>query len=401
MENPEEIRRSWALQTNWQTGPKTVNKLQPPPFGRIVTPFVQTWREQQQPTLDFSAQNFSVFIPEGIRCISAAYLHIKLPAAEYRAYPGLNIIDTFRLRSGGQIVYECDFNQYLADYCESLTDQKLRAFADIYMGGDQETAHGAPSAREVKLPLLLPNSTYMRRSDASTAGHGVFGCYVGNQKIEMEVTLKSALHCGRLAGQNDPTSIAGQCSIMFHCVDVPNALRRKYEDLRGFFNVVVRRFTQLSSGWKAYSAPNVIVTDSLSQPSGTVTEIMLLAVPHQPTDDHARRTHDYIKPDYFEVIHDMVSQKRLDTESKVKTELFTNGFVPPIDFASPGRLCFASHCATDSTQLWTGGYDMSNATTLQFRFRFKQVCDYRLVAVQYANCKIDGSGILTSTLDGL
>ena len=60
MENPDEIRRSWALQTNWQSGPKVMNKLQPPIFGRVVTPFVQTWREQAQPALDWGAQNFII-----------------------------------------------------------------------------------------------------------------------------------------------------------------------------------------------------------------------------------------------------------------------------------------------------------------------------------------------------
>jgi len=51
MENPAEIKRSWNLQTNWQTGPKVLNKLLPPVFGRIAVPFVSTWREQAQPTL--------------------------------------------------------------------------------------------------------------------------------------------------------------------------------------------------------------------------------------------------------------------------------------------------------------------------------------------------------------
>ena len=400
MENPDEIRRSWALQTAWQTGPKVVNKLQPPIFGRVTTPFVQTWRESAQPTLDWGAQNFSTYIPEGVRCISAAYLHIQLPSAEYKAYPGLHIIDTFRLRSAGQIVYECDYNQFLADYCESLSDQKLRIFSDIYLGGDAATAGGAPAARDVKLPLLLPNSTYMRRSDNSTAGHGVFGTYTGNQRIEFEITMKSALAPGRAAGTNDPTSIAGACQIMYHVVDVPSALRKKYEDLRGFFNVVMRRFTQLTPVWTHYATANALVIDALSQPSGVVTEVMLLAVPHVD-NDYERQTHDYIKPTHFEIVHDMITQKRLDTKSKVKTELFTNGFVAPVNFASPGRLCFASHCASDSTNLYSGGYDCSNASVLQFRFKFDQAVDYRLVAVQYANCKIDGSGVLTSSLDGI
>ena len=97
----------------------------------------------------------------------------------------------------------------------------------------------------------------------------------------------------------------------------------------------------------------------------------------------------------------MVSQKNLDSSAKVGTELYVNGFAPPTDFNSPGRLCFSSHCASDSTNLYSGGYDMSNASVLQFRFKFAEAVDYRLVAVQYANCKIDGQGILSSTLDGL
>jgi hypothetical protein len=399
MENPQEIIRSWARQANWQTGPNTVNKLVPPTFGRIVTPFVQTWREQAQPTLDWDAQNYSVIIPEGVRCISAAYLHIKLPSAQYKAYPGLRVIKTFRIRSAGQIVYECDYNQFLADHCESLPEQKLKHFARVYLGGSTADS-GSAAAREVKLPLLIPNSTYMRRSEASTAGHGVFGCFTGQQKIELEITLNSNLFAGLQSGTDDPPSIANQCTIMFHTVEVPNSLRKKYEDLRGGYNCVIRRFTQLSSDWKHYTTANIEVVDSLSQPSGVCTEVMLLAVPHVAAA-HQRRTYNYIKPTSFEVVHDMVTQKKLDTKSKVETELYTNGFNPPDDFDSPGRLCFASHCATDSTSLYTGGYDMSSATTLQFKFKFDQPVDYRLVAIQYANVKIAGDGVLSSSLDGL
>jgi hypothetical protein len=187
---------------------------------------------------------------------------------------------------------------------------------------------------------------------------------------------------------------------MFHCVHVPDAVRSKYEDLRGFFGIVTRRFTQLHSGWVNYPTAGVLVTDSLSQPSGVCTEVMLLAVP-AAQDDNERRAHDYIKPVHFEVVHDMIVQKSLDTSRKIESELYTNGFAAPADFASPGRLCFASHCATDSTALYSGGYDMSQATTLQFKFKFDQAVDYRLVAVQYANCKISGAGILSSTLDGV
>ena len=240
----------------------------------------------------------------------------------------------------------------------------------------------------------------MRRSGARGAGHGVFGTYTGQQRIELEVTLNSALHAGSVPGQNDPGSIAGACSILFHCVEVPNAVRKKYEDLRGFFSIVSRRFTNLNSNWKHYATPNQVVVDSLSQPTGTCTEVMLLAVPHA-ANDAARATHDYIKATRFLVRHDMVVQKNLDTPSKIRTELWTNGFAPPVDFASPARLCFANHCGGDNTSLYSGGYDMSQATNLSFEFAFSQECDYRLVAVQYCSVKIDGAGILTSKIDGL
>jgi len=63
-ENPNEIRRSWNLQANWQSGLPVINKLVPIPFQKIALNFVQTWREENVPTLDWGAKNFSVVIPE-------------------------------------------------------------------------------------------------------------------------------------------------------------------------------------------------------------------------------------------------------------------------------------------------------------------------------------------------
>ena len=67
-ENPNEIRRSWNLQANWQSGLPVINKLVPIPFQKIALNFVQTWREENVPTLDWGAKNFSVVIPEGVQC---------------------------------------------------------------------------------------------------------------------------------------------------------------------------------------------------------------------------------------------------------------------------------------------------------------------------------------------
>ena len=134
-EQPEEIKRSWALQSSFMTGPVVINKLVPAPYGKIRTNFVQTWREESQPAVDWEVTNQSMYIPESIRCVSAVYLKINLGAAKFKAYPGLYIIKTFRLRSAGQIVYECDYAQFLVDYCESISDQKLRQFATHLFGG--------------------------------------------------------------------------------------------------------------------------------------------------------------------------------------------------------------------------------------------------------------------------
>ena len=78
MENPVSIKRSWALSAGWRNGPAVANKLVPAVFGRISTPFIQTWRTVQLPDLDFGAQSYQITIPESIRILSAAYLEIEL-----------------------------------------------------------------------------------------------------------------------------------------------------------------------------------------------------------------------------------------------------------------------------------------------------------------------------------
>ena len=55
-ENPKNIIRSWNLQQNFASGPIVQDSLTPPVYGRIRTPFVGTWREQQlENALDWEA----------------------------------------------------------------------------------------------------------------------------------------------------------------------------------------------------------------------------------------------------------------------------------------------------------------------------------------------------------
>ena len=115
-ENPENIIRSWNVQSNFAAGPVVADRLVPPQYGRIRTPFVQTWREEAvSSTLDWGANNFSIYLPESLRVVSSMYLRIQLPVANsaYKDYPGLYAIKTIRLLSAGQEVYTCDFFQHM------------------------------------------------------------------------------------------------------------------------------------------------------------------------------------------------------------------------------------------------------------------------------------------------
>ena len=105
-ENPQNIIRSWNVQTNFAGGPVTSNRLVPPKYGRIKYNYVKTWREISAGVadLDWSSKNYSFYIPSGVRVLSAMYLRIKLPAvsgATYKNYPGLYPIKEIRLVSGG------------------------------------------------------------------------------------------------------------------------------------------------------------------------------------------------------------------------------------------------------------------------------------------------------------
>ena len=97
--NPENLIRSWNLQTGFSTGPVVADQLVPKKFGRIRTPFVLTWREEKlNSILDFSSQNFSVYLPESLRVLKEAYLKIEVPqcASAFKTYPGLHFIDKIR-----------------------------------------------------------------------------------------------------------------------------------------------------------------------------------------------------------------------------------------------------------------------------------------------------------------
>ena len=158
-ENPSQIIRSWGLTKNFAAGPTTVDKLVPPTYGKIRTPFVQTWREERlNDSLDWdNTQGFSYYLPESLRVISSMFLQITCPAisgSNFKPYPGLYAVRTVRLLSAGQEIYTCDVGAFLRDYCESLSDEELESFGRIYLGHTSVSA----TARTFLIPILLPNS---------------------------------------------------------------------------------------------------------------------------------------------------------------------------------------------------------------------------------------------------
>ena len=126
-ENPQNIIRSWNVQTNFAGGPVTYNKLVPPPYGRIMWNYVQTWREVSAGLgdLDWGAKYFSFYLPKAVRVLGAMYLRIRLPAlasGTYKQYPAIYAIKEIRLLSGGKEVYTAPYTLFLADHMQSLTE---------------------------------------------------------------------------------------------------------------------------------------------------------------------------------------------------------------------------------------------------------------------------------------
>jgi len=396
-ENPRNLIRSWSLQSNWATGPIREDKLQPPDYGRIKTPFVHTWRESPiDNNLDWGSQRFSIYLPESLRVVSSMYLKIDVPAnsgaAAFKKYMGIYAMKEFKLLSAGIEVYTCNVQDFLVDYMESLSNEALKRFSETYLG--QEAVPTA-TGRTILIPLLMPNSAYLGRA-GGTRGHGIFPCFLGQNRAEVQITLNPAKFLSSDAAQ-EPTSIAGACALVYHQVEMTSNNILRYSDLRGNYSIVSRRFTELTSGWTEYTNVNTEVVVKNQQPQGTVTEIILVAVANDADESRHERT-AHVFPTSFSVTADSIDQKVLDTDYKLKTELWTNGFIPPDGFNSPARICFAAH-ASESDHLYSGGYNMTLASNVHFKFKFKQAVRYRLIAVQLQRIKIDSLGRMRSYLE--
>ena len=397
-EHPHNIIRSWNLQSNFATGPVRENKLVPPKYGRTETNFITTWREEVLDSrFDWDTRNFSVLLPESLRVLTSIYIRVNLPAlsggAVYKKYPALYVLKRLTILSGGQELYSCDVGVLLADYCQSLSEEQLKVFGRTYLG-HQTVMDGTD--RTVMVPVLLPNSSYMGRNGHDTQGHGVFPAYLGNNRLELQFTTNEAKYISSDAA-NAPASIASACTMMYHEVQMTSFNMKQYQDQRAKYSIINRRFTELTSGWVEYANANAVEIVRHSQPQGTITEVQIIAVSNFG-DDESRATYEYILPTSIRCTADARVQRDLDSKQKVEIELWQNGFVPNDDFPAPGRMCFANHAA-EAAHMYSGGYNMTLASNVDFRFTFAVACRYKIFAVQLQRIKIDPVGRLASYLE--
>ena len=346
--------------------------------------------------LDFASQSFSWYLPESLRVISSMFLRIPLPSiasGEYKDIPGLYAIERVRFLSAGQESYFVDVAQYLRDYIESLSNEEAKRFVSTYLGHTGGAASGA--ARVCLVPILLPNSAYLGRHGKSSAGHGVWPCYTGSNRLEIQITMASAANCTK-ANSAVPASLSGTLSMMIHQVDMTSDDVLRYSDVRGQYSVVSRRMQEITDGWTAAGA-NVRQKLTQSQPLGCVTELFVIAVP-TGTEEAYREIQTNVQATHFSITSDSVTQKSLNTSEKVACELWSNGFIGNDYCDCPSRLCFASHAA-EAESMYSGGYNMQQSSQITIEVEFAQGVDYKVYAIQLQRITVNSLGLVQSSLD--
>ncbi len=394
-ENPQNIIRSWNLQSAFAAGPVVADQLVPKKFGRIRTPFVCTWREEKlNSILDHASSNFSVYMPESLRCLRECYLKIEVPenASAFKPFMGLHFIKSIRLLSAGQEVYVAEYHDFLCDYLAQCKEEDVKQFGKVFLGHEDVMSN---AARTIMLPILLPNSPYLLRDGKDQRGHGIFPAYLGQNRLEIQFTMNTAVYASA-NGTDAVPSISGKCSMMYRECKMTPQNQLAFGDARGKYSVITRRFTELTSGWED-AAANTDINWSINQPMGTVTEVMLIAV---ATNANASllSTKEYIKPVKFKVTADSIVQKDLDSAEKIAYELYEQGFDENTVFPQAARICFGAHCC-DNSFAYTGGYNQQLASTIQYDFQFDAAVKWKLIAVQLQRVRIDSLGRVSSTLD--
>ena len=399
-ENVQPLIASWSLSSKYNNGPRVEDRLAPPKYKRINTLHTTVWREEAcSSTLNWGTQHWSYLFPQSLQVVSSAFLRIQLPAVQqgnYKKCVGLNCVKSMRLLSAGNTVYEItDLKTYLRDYMESLTDEEFKVFAEAYLGGADESAE----ARDVYIPILLPNSGFALRHGASGAnrGLGVWPADLGaSQRLEVQITM-----CGNDEQNTDsanatPDINAGACVMAIREVKMSQSNLQDYKNHRGRYSTISRRFTDLTTDWEVAEA-DTKRTLLFNQPSGSISEIQIIAVPFD-ADKTKRDYLNSVQPSQIKFICDAITVRDFNRASKIRLHNYKNGFVNGSSVKPIGRICFGSH-SSESSHTFTGAFNFSNVSQIKLECTFPEKVDFKVVAVQLQCTQIDQAGVITSYLD--
>ena len=275
-----------------------------------------------------------------------------------------------------------------------MTDEEWVTFNTCHFGYE---AVPTGDSRDCYVPLLLPNSGYALRAGFSTRGLGVWPADLGSSnRLEIQVSLYPSEYCTADIN-NVPASINTACAICMREVKMSSGNYSNYKSARGQYSTVSRRFTPLTVGWTACSA-NVKKIFNFNQPSGSVTELQILAVPTHASDNTRRDYMEAVQPIQMKLICDSIVVRDFNRPIKMKLHNYQGGFVHGTHMNPIGRISFASH-GSESSHKFSGAFNFSNISQIRLEVTFGEAVDCQVVAVQLQSTQIDSAGVVTSYLD--
>jgi hypothetical protein len=332
-------------------------------------------------------------MPESLTVLASAFLRIELPelnGTTYRKSPGLYAVERVRILSAGNTVYEVDPRNFIRDYLESLSNEEYKTFSKIYLGREDTLSN---AARSIWCPIPLPNSHYLMRQ-AKGHSQGVLPCSFQNSRLEIAITLAPSTALSQDASVI--ASIAGSCYFEMNEVKMNSALTNSYAKLTGDYNLITRRFTDIT-GWK-HLAASTPVTEVFQKLLGSITEICILAVPAAASvADRGLDVESCVVPTKITLNVDSIVVRDFPTQDKCRIHLYQNGFVDNDHCATAARLCFGSHVA--DTHCFSGAFNMSNSSNINLQLQFAQEVKYKLVSVQYQHVTISNQGALRAYIE--
>ena len=389
--NPQIVLDSFALTKSFQLGPVVKNTLVPDSFTKSQHFYLKTWREQSVSNGSWGS-TWNWLTPESLNVVSSHFLEIPLPAiggGSYKSIPGLYAIRGIKLLSNGSEVYDLDYRAYLREFMSSLSDEELRQFVDCYMGGT--VANGA--GRTICCPLPLPNSHYLRRH-----WHKSFGIFPHKTRarIEFQIHMGTAEEMAA-QGSEAPATIANLAQIVTREVKGDqNAVTRKYSDARGVYTVMVPRF-QVVVDWKALNA-NTSDKVKAVLPTGSCYEFICEAYPSTHSLVETERN-TAILPIHYSIECDGELVRVLDSELRVKQELFSNGYRSNDTVNNAARICFADQTSNSDT-CFRGALNCANVSAIQTDVTFAENVRYRILAKKYSKVRIESTGVMRTSFDG-